>query len=524
MPALGRRTLLINPPLVNGIAFTRQGRCQEREEVLGTTKPPYTLALLASLLRNAGFEVRLIDATAGRLTIEEVIARLDADDFAPTLILFPSTTPTLDADVAEMARLKRRYGAPMFCFGPHASTVPADSMARAPEVDGMLVGEPEDGVLHLAAVEIADGGAQGRDEGSTAGSPEGLRYMDVASLTWRRDGTIVPHRTHGTYSNFLEMPYPAWDLLDLEAYSLPLVDRSYVIVETSRGCPYTCDFCVAPIHQGHKFRERSAKALVDEIERGYRELGLEFFYLWGDTVTLNVKSFTAFCDELIARQLPIQWFGNARADNLTNPAFVHRLRRAGCWMLALGVESESDAVRKDMVKRLERQKIATAFKNMREAGIRSFAFFIFGYPGETTRTMEQTVEYAVDLDPDFANFYPAVPYPGTALYDKCARERLLGPDAGDWSKMEYSYYLLRGNGLDERVVMGAINRAKRRFFLRPRYVARHLGDAARLALTKQDIVWQVLRRTIFGARVVDASPPKASIGAAETERYAGTAR
>jgi hypothetical protein len=87
---LGRFTLLINPPLINGVAFTRQGRCQEREDVLGTTKPPYTLALAASLLRAAGCDVRLIDATAERLSIDDVIARLDRDRFAPTLIIFPT--------------------------------------------------------------------------------------------------------------------------------------------------------------------------------------------------------------------------------------------------------------------------------------------------------------------------------------------------------------------------------------------------------------------------------------------------
>src|SRR5688500_17169720 len=138
MPALGQRTLLINPPLINGIAFTRQGRCQEREEVLGTTKPPYTLALLASLLQNAGMDVRLVDATASRLSIDDVIERLRSERFVPSLILFPTTTPTLDADVAAIARLKAEFGAPMFCFGPHASTVPAESMARAVEVDGMF--------------------------------------------------------------------------------------------------------------------------------------------------------------------------------------------------------------------------------------------------------------------------------------------------------------------------------------------------------------------------------------------------
>jgi anaerobic magnesium-protoporphyrin IX monomethyl ester cyclase len=490
---LGRHTLLINPPLINGVAFTRQGRCQEREEVLGTTKPPYTLALLASMLRSAGHDVQLIDATAERLSIDDVITRLDSERYTPTLILFPSTTPTLDADVDALARLKNQFNAPMFCFGPHASTTPAESMHRASAVDGMFVGEPEDAAVQLAALDSLD------------------RLGEVPSLMWRYGGTVVPHRVHGSFSGFLHSPYPAWDLLDLTRYSVPLANKPYVLVETSRGCPYTCDFCVAPVHQGHKFRERSAKSLVDEIERSYRELGVEFFYLWGDTVTLNVKSFSAFCEELIARKLPIQWFGNARADNLTDPSFVHRLKRAGCWMLALGIESESDEVRKDMVKRLERQKIQIAFKNMRDAGIKSFAFFIFGYPGETVRTMELTTQYAIDLDPDFANFYPAVPYPGTALYEKCLREEWLRQEDADWSKMEYSYYLLRGNGLDEPVVMHAINRAKRRFFLRPGYVARHLGDITRLAVTKQAIVWQVLSRTLFGTRVVDARPAPVSL-------------
>lgn len=484
---LGRKTLLVNPPLVNGIAFTRQGRCQEREEVLGTTKPPYTLALLASLLRDAGCEIMLVDLTGERRSVEDLIGQLDRASFHPTLILFPSTTPTLDADVAQMAKLKARYGAPLFCFGPHASTTAHASMLRAPIVDGMFVGEPEDAALQLACLE----------------SPADL--SSIASLRWRRGGEIVPHRAHGSFAGFLHMPYPAWDLVQLRSYSLPLVNRPYVIVETSRGCPYSCDFCVAPIHQGHKFRERSANALVDEMERGYREFGIDFFYLWGDTVTLNVKSFSAFCEALIARRLPIRWFGNARADNLTDPAFVHRLRRSGCWMLALGIESESEDIRRDMIKRLERQKIQTAFRNMRDAGIKSFAFFIFGYPGETLETINQTIEYAIELDPDFANFYPAVPYPGTALYDKVVRDGLLVEE--DWSRMEYSYYLLNGNGLNERVVMDAINRAKRRFFMRPTYVARNFGDVLKLATTKPGIVREILGRAVFGARVQHANTP-----------------
>ncbi len=100
---LGRRVLLLNPPLVNGVAFTRQGRCQERDEVLGTTKPPYSLALIAALLRDRGHEIRLVDQTAERLSTDALIARLKAEGFEPTLVLFCSSTPTLDADAIEAA-------------------------------------------------------------------------------------------------------------------------------------------------------------------------------------------------------------------------------------------------------------------------------------------------------------------------------------------------------------------------------------------------------------------------------------
>mgnify|MGYP003377604967 CR=1 FL=1 len=202
--------------------------------------------------------------------------------------------------------------------------------------------------------------------------------------------------------SFLTAPIPAWDLLDLSQYTLPLANQSYVILESSRGCPYTCDFCVAPIHQGHKFRERSASSIVDEMAHVVRTHGVKFFYLWGDTVTLNVKSFSAICEEIIARKLDVQWFGNARADNLQDPAFVDRLKRSGCWMLALGIETESDDTRKDMMKRLESEKIRKALINMRASGVKSFGFFILGYPGEDAAALQRTINYAIDLDPDFA--------------------------------------------------------------------------------------------------------------------------
>ena len=260
--------------------------------------------------------------------------------------MFPSTTPTLAADVAEMAKLKAAFGAPLVCFGPHASTVPVDSMARAPQVDAMLVGEPEDAAVALATrADLSD--LTGSPERRVASRRRIDRARGRARRICRLQGTC-----RGRPGTCCRSPTIAcrWSARPTSS------SRPAAAARTA------CDFCVAPIHQGHKFREREPKALVDEIEWARRELGVRYFYLWGDTVTLNQKTFGAFCEELIARNLDIQWFGNARADNLTDPAFVHRLKRSGCWMLAMGIESSSPEIRKDMVKRLEEQKIRTGLR------------------------------------------------------------------------------------------------------------------------------------------------------------------
>lgn len=361
--------------------------------------------------------------------------------------------------------LKARTGAPIVSFGPHASAAPGEAIGRAPGVDGLLVGEPEDGAVALA--QLTPGGD----------------WRAVENLTFRENGAIVPHRATGRFAGFAEAHGPDWTGVDFSQYRLPLVNAPYALVETSRGCPYTCDFCVAPIHQGHTFRARAAEHVVAEMERGARERNLRYFYLWGDTVTLNLKTFGTLADALIARRLGIHWLANARADNLADPRFVNKLRASGCWMLSFGVEAWSPDSRDAMQKRLGQVAIRAAVANLKAAGIFSFAFFILGYPGETRVSMERTIDYASELDVDFAGFYPAVPYPGTAMGNRAAAAGwLTHPD--DWSLLEYSHYAMRAGELDETTVLGMIAKARRRFFLRPGYVARHAWDLARVAITK----------------------------------------
>ena len=416
--------------------------------------------------------MRLVDLTATRQSAAELAETLTRDAWMPTLVLFPSTFPTWDADARALAVLKAQTGAPLISFGPHASAAAVVSMRRAPGIDGLLVGEPEDAAVALAALGPSD------DWGA------------IESLTFRRNGEIIPHRASGQFSGFTQAPGPDWTNVDFANYRLPLVNAPYALVETSRGCPYSCDFCVAPIHQGHTFRARAAEHIVAEMARGVAERDLRYFYLWGDTVTLNLKTFSTLADALIARKLGVQWLANARADNLADPRFVNKLKASGCWMLAFGVEAWSPDSRDAMQKKLGQVAIRAAVANLKAAGIYSFGFFILGYPGETRTSMERTIDFAAELDIDFAGFYPAVPYPGTAMGERAAASGWL-THPGDWSRLEYSHYAMRDGDLDEAAVQEMLARARRRFYLRPQYVARHAWDLARLALTKPGVTARV---------------------------------
>ena len=239
------------------------------------------------------------------------------------------------------------------------------------------------------------------------------------------------------------------------------------------------------------------------MERGYREFGLKFFYLWGDTVTLNVKIVQRVlrrADRAQAARAVVRQRARRQPDGsgVREAAAPGRLLDAGA--------RHRDGVRRDAQGHDEAARRPEdphgAREHARRPGIRSFGFFILGYPGDTPTSLDRTIDYAIELDPDFANFYPAVPYPGTDLYAKAKREGLLASE--DWSRMEYSYYQMRGNGLDEAVVLDAINRAKRRFYLRPGYMARHAGDILRLASTKWNLAWHVGSRVVFGTPVTHA--------------------
>jgi radical SAM superfamily enzyme YgiQ (UPF0313 family) len=268
------------------------------------------------------------------------------------------------------------------------------------------------------------------------------------------------------------LPYPAWDLLPVKQYRIPFIDEPYLMVEISRGCPPACDFCVVPITHGKSFRIRNAIAVVDEIQKEYQTIGIRNFYLWADTVTMRKSFLIEFCQELIRRKMNITWMGNSRIDTLDSLDLVRQLKASGCWLLSFGVEVADDDIRSGFSKNFSRDRVKKVFAWLKEAKILSLGFFIIGYLGETLTTMEQTIQLALETDPDFAAFYPAVPYPGTPFFDECEQKGWIG--SYDWSRYHYSDYVISNHVLTYDNVMGIKKKAYRNFYLRPKVIARSI--------------------------------------------------
>ena len=288
--------------------------------------------------------------------------------------------------------------------------------------------------------------ARGRRSSRWPRSSAWRRSTSMPSLTWRRGGAIVPHRAHGIVHRLPRRCRirPGICSTCSRRTRLPLVDQPYVLVETSRGCPYSCDFCVAPIHQGHKFRERSAKALVDEIERGYREFGLDVLLPVGrhghaereDVQRVLRRADRAQAADPVVRQRPRR-----------QPARIPR-SCTGCSRPAAGCSRSASRPsprrsRKDMMKRLEGQKIRAALEQHargRHPVVRLLHPRLSGRDARVARSARSTTR-STSIRTSRTSIRPC-PIPARS---STTRRNATGCwPSEDWSRMEYSYYLLTG--------------------------------------------------------------------------------
>jgi len=391
------KVLLFNPPSPSGVGYTREGRCTQEAGAWATQWPPLSLACAATLLLEDGHEVKVKDYSALGQKAATLYGDIQQDH--PDIALWTTGTPTLAFDLQLSAGIKSLSpGTWTGVMGTHVSAFPEEAF-QEPGLDFVIRHEPEQIIRNLCRAEL-----------TAPGDLAGLSFRD------RKDGRLC----HNPPAPFLagdSIPMPAWQLLDLHPYRLPLKGKNFLLVAPIRGCPFRCSFCTASLYYGESPRYRPVADVLAEIRANVNRHGIHEFLIWADTFTLDRRYVRQLCRGIVEQQLDISWSCNSRVDTVDLETLT-MMEKAGLWMISYGMESGNNSILKRSGKGITVAQAGSAVYLAKEAGLRVAGHFILGLPGETEETMNETLALSLSLPLDVVQFYAASPFPGTKLYDE----------------------------------------------------------------------------------------------------------
>ncbi len=394
------RVLLFNPP--TGL-YRRDNRCQNRveDQTVNVVFPPMELLYPAAILERAGQTVQIRDYPAQDSTWNDLIT--DLQQFQPDIAIFTATIATLESDLQSAELIKEH--------SPHTITaakgeplhyLDEDILNKTSHLDIILRGEVDGYISHFV---------------------EGVDWNSLPEVTFRVNGQVIRTHREEKLLDLDSLPFPARHLIDNTHYRSPETRNPLTTVVTSLGCPYKCIFCSVPAMTGTSVRYRSPESVVAELEECITRYGIQEFLFHADTFTLNKRWVIELCSLIVKKRLKIRWGCNSRVDSIDEERIIW-MKRAGCWVIGFGVESGNDENLTLMKKGTTSRFAGEAIRLCRKHGIRSHAFFVFGFPWDTEKSIHELIQFAKHLDPDFFDFNVAFPLPGTE-FDRLVEEKNL---------------------------------------------------------------------------------------------------
>jgi len=425
----------------------------QQEGAWTTVWPPLSLALISSLLEREDWEVQLLDCGVEGIDMDGL--RRKMSEFGPDFIVFTTATPTIVGDLL-VARLAKEVcpGSKVACFGIHVTVFPEESFCLARDLDYIVRGEPEFTFRELAQ------------------AVKGERPISkISGVSYQGSGGLVHNPDRGFPDRLDELPFPAWHLINPIHYRLPFSGRPFLLITPARGCPYQCIFCAAMTYYGRKLRYHSPERVVEEMKWIKDKFGVEDLLFWSEVFNARRDFVLAVCDEIERKDVRLNWVCSNRVDQVDREV-LKRIRRAGCWMISYGIESGCQEILDRSKKGANLEQTRKAVCLAKEAGLEVVGHFVLGLPGETRETIKETFRFAKGLGLDYAQFYCAVPLPGTSLYDLARSSGWLS--TSDWTGFEQNFSVMNLPGLSSTEVMKLRKKAYKDFYLRPRRIIRVL--------------------------------------------------
>lgn len=396
---------------------------------------PLGLMYIAAVLQKANYKVEILDAFMAGEDFQEngetITFGLDFDKIAqeirarkPDIVgIAGPFTSQMDNSIKTSNIVKEINPQILTVMGgPHVTLVPKEFLEEIKTVDIAVAGEGEYTLLEIAQYF------------------EGQKQLgDIKGIAYRQNGKVVVNERRQFIDNLDELPYPAYELVDMEQYLSPqkIGYRSFqnraISMITSRGCPFNCCFCAVHLHMGQGFRANSADYVLDHIRHVVDKYKVKNIFFEDDNLTLDLKRFEAICDGIIKRKIKIGWEtpNGVRADCL-NMELLRKMKQSGCKSVFVGVESgDQQILDKVVCKSLDLNRVVEFAKNARKIGLKTGAFYIIGFPGETKENMQRTVDFALELKRKYdvgMHLFAATPSYGTRLYEECKAKGYLPAD------------------------------------------------------------------------------------------------
>ena len=394
---------------------------------LAAIEPPFWIAVIAAYLREKGFDVSIIDASAENISPEETADLVAELNPLLTAVIVYGSQPSASTQNMTIAgrictALKKRTKSKVAIGGLHPSALPKQTIEEE-DVDFVIDGE---GPLTL---ELLIPKLKSED-------PE---FSDIRGLWCKNTDGAISHSERFPVIKDLDtvLPVAAWDLLPMEKYlahNWHCFDdiehrQPYGALYTSLGCPFQCVFCCINAPFGKpSIRYRSPERVLEEIDVLVQQYGVKNIKIVDELFVLKPSHYMTIVDMIIERGYDLNIWVYARVDTI-DVEVLPRMKEAGINWFALGIESANPDVRDGASKQMKADNIKEVVQQIQDAGIRVIGNYIFGLPNDTLETMQETLDMAIDLNCEFSNFYCAMAYPGSKLYDIAIQENWALPDS-----------------------------------------------------------------------------------------------
>lgn len=457
---------------------------QKLGEVYSAIETPTWSLLLAQSCRSVGYDVAILDADAERLTDEESLARIE--ELQPKLVCFvvygqnPNSGTTNMTGALSLAKLIKENSDVKIAFvGSHTSALPEEVLAYKC-VDFVLVG---DGVYALRSLLDTD-----MENGLH--KIGGLGWKNALGSQLNGKGSVVP-----TNKMDVDLPGYAWDLLPFKEKPLDLYRAHFwhanydhakrtpfAAIYSSLGCQFKCQFCMinqinktdisdAAADQYNGMRFWSPEFMIGVVQELVEKYGVETIRFSDEMFFLNKKYYEPLIDLIIERDYKINTWTYSRIDTV-KPSMLAKFKQAGVNWLALGIEAANQTIRREITKgKFEDINIRDVCKVIRENDIAVIGNYIFGFPGEKLEDLQATLNLAMELNTECANFYTATALPGSPLYHLAKQNNWKIPSTFEgFGFLAYEFEPLPTNYMEGKDVLAFRDAAWHKYFENEQYL------------------------------------------------------